>query len=431
MKQIRVLTLPLALWLFCAVLLGCTSSSESPALPADLDTAEEIVATLCSPEFEGRASGSTGGQKAAAYIAGYLESLGLETLFLDTYYQEYGSTIYQPGSLAAQVTLTTAEGELIPLEAGLDYLCSLPRTAVELALPIFTDPEACRDGAGIYFAPDRLSCIQWQQENPGSAAFFCEPVRNGEQTALLSQREGTLLILDSAFSELCAEGASLSIRLSPALSEGAVWNVAALRRGSEGENALVFCAHFDGSGMLGEQLFPSALDNASGTAAMMRIAALVQQAAPDLKNDLIFAAFNGEEVGMDGSQAFAEAVAGQYQTVSVINIDCVGLKEEPILLTAEANGQKLRDALSQLNFSGEVQPSAGSYFSDQISFNRYSNCFPVVFGCSMDTSMEKGHAHTLQDLPSQLDYPLIEDLAAQLAAFAQEHGDDSFRDLAF
>lgn len=392
--------------------------------PADsrAPTVQETVETLSSPDFEGRVSGSGGNARAAAYIADYFESLDLEPCF-ETYCQEYQGPVYQPEEASPQVTLTTAGGETIALKAGTDFLCALPRTDLNLELPVYSDPEACRAGAGIYFAPDRLSCINWLNANPGSAALFCEDVRSGGVSAIYPN-DHALLILDETFSRQLAEGAALTIRINASRSEGTVWNVAALRRGSEGKSALIFGAHFDGSGILGEQLFPSALDNASGTAAIMRIAALVQEQAPQLKNDLIFVAFNSEEVGMAGSKAFAQAVAGRYETVSLINIDCVGLAGETVSLVAGQRGGKLQDALSELPFAGDIQTSDDVYVSDQISFTPYSNCVSVVLGNA--STYLAGHAHTPLDQPQQLDYPLIEDLALQLASFAAGQGDEAF-----
>lgn len=421
MKHSRFLSVLVVVCVFWVFLASCGA-----AQPSSDQSVEELVSTLASPAFEGRISGSTGNQKAAEYIAEYFKEQGLEPYF-ETFYQEYEGPVYRPEQAEPEVILTTAAGETISLKAGEDYFCSLPEMDLNRTLPVFTDPASCQDGAGIYFAPDRLTCLDWLAENPDSIAVFCDAVRDGEVTTISIRKETdrVLLILDQAFSDQLAEGAQLAIKIKASYSEGTLQNVAAVRRGSEGKSALIFSAHFDGSGIFGDQLFPSALDNASGTAAMMRIAALVQQQAPQLKNDLIFVTFNSEEAGMGGAIAFAKEVAAQYETVSLINIDCVGLKGETTYLMAEKRGQPLQEALSGLNFSDGIQASDETYTSDQIQFNGYNNCFPVVFG-NVHTYLEPGNAHSPKDQAEQLDYPLIEELAAQLAGFAAEHGDDDF-----
>lgn len=420
MKHLCSIATAWAAGMLALTLFGCGSV----AAPSD-PSAEELVADLASPAFEGRISGSRGNEKAADYIADYFESQGLDPYF-DAYGQEYQGSVLHPELAQPHLTLTTSAGEQLSLQPGEDFLCSLPEKAVEQNLPLSRDPAACRDGTAIYLAVDRLDGMQWLRENPGQTVAFCEDLQSGTVATPFGRKDGQLLILDLHLSNSLTEGASLSIQIQPAYSQGTVRNIAAVRRGSEGKSALVFSAHFDGSGILGEKLFPSALDNASGTAAMMRIAALVQQKDPQLQNDLIFVAFNSEEVGMDGSEAFAQALADQYETLSLINIDCVGLQGVPILLYAEQNGQSLWAALSALPFGDAVQTSSGSYPSDQRSFVPYRNCSPVVFGGDMQIFRSEGHIHAPLDRTDQLDYPIIEALADQLACFAVEHGDEDF-----
>lgn len=412
--------------LAAACLAGLLLLAVSACTPAPKEiSAEKLVADLTSPAFEGRISGSLGNQKAADYIADFFADQGLAPCF-ETYGQEYQGPVFRPDLVQPQLALIRPSGERIALQPGEDYLCSAPQSAVQQELVLSADPAFCQDGGGIYLAPDRVDAIQWLRENPGQTAAVLEDVRAGTSTNILSRNGSLLLLLDRDLPDLTAEGTALSIQLQPAASQGTVQNIAAVRRGSEGKNALIFGAHFDGSGMLGERLFPSALDNASGTATMMRIAALVQQKAPQLKNDLIFVAFNSEEVGMDGAKAFARAVCGQYETVHLINIDCVGLRGVPVLLSAEPRGQALWEALSALPFSDAIQPSTESYVSDQIQFSPYSNCSSVVFGGDMTIFLQQAHIHTPLDQPEQLDLAVIEELAAQLASFAAASGDQEF-----
>ena len=414
-----------ALLLAAALLLGagtaCTPAEQAPAGP----TVAEILETLTSPEMEGRVSGSTGNQKAAEYIAGVFEAQGLEPLFED-WYQEYEGRVFQPAQAAPELSLTTAEGEVQVLEAGRDFLCSLTREAVELELPVSDDPEACREGGGVYYAPDYLSGVAWLRENPGGAALSLDRVQSGEVITLMANYPGCMLVLDRSFASCLEEGAVLRLEMEPGFSEGTLRNVAAVRRGSEGKNALIFGAHFDGSGMTGSLLFPSALDNASGTAALLRIAAMVQQQDPGLENDLIFVAFNSEENGMNGSAAFAAWAAEQYESVSFINIDSVGLADTPILLMPQERGDALAAALEPLPWAAEVVPVGLSYNSDHQSFVPYQNCGSVCFGCDEMVAQTQGRAHTPQDAADQLDPELIEDLALRLAEFAAEQGDEEF-----
>lgn len=69
-----------------------TESSKQAVLvhaPVKLPTIEETVNTLCSDEFEGRLVGSKGNEMAGEYIGEIFKTIGLDTLFEDSYYQKY------------------------------------------------------------------------------------------------------------------------------------------------------------------------------------------------------------------------------------------------------------------------------------------------------------------------------------------------------
>lgn len=51
------------------------------------ETAKAHLSTLASPAFEGRGTGETGGEKAAAYLASEFKKLGLAGPVNGSYYQ--------------------------------------------------------------------------------------------------------------------------------------------------------------------------------------------------------------------------------------------------------------------------------------------------------------------------------------------------------
>lgn len=67
---------------------------------------------------------------------------------------------------------------------------------------------------------------------------------------------------------------------------------------------IVITAHYDHLGMANGVVFNGADDNASGTAALFSIARYFSSRIP--RNSLIFAAFDAEELGHHGSQAFVK-----------------------------------------------------------------------------------------------------------------------------
>jgi Zn-dependent M28 family amino/carboxypeptidase len=86
---------------------------------------------------------------------------------------------------------------------------------------------------------------------------------------------------------------------------------------------LIVSAHFDHIGVQGGQVFNGADDNASGTAALFALARYFSSHAP--AHSLIFAAFDAEEAGLRGSQAFVKQPPVPLSTMAVdVNMDMIG-----------------------------------------------------------------------------------------------------------
>lgn len=102
----------------------------------------------------------------------------------------------------------------------------------------------------------------------------------------------------------------------------AVKNVVGVLRGTNKNDAVVISAHFDSIGSINSRIIKGALDNASGIAVVIKLAEYIKN-SKRLKKDIIFACFNGEETGLQGSHYFVEHIKGKYTNLYNINIDCV------------------------------------------------------------------------------------------------------------
>lgn len=113
-------------------------------------------------------------------------------------------------------------------------------------------------------------------------------------------------------------------------------NVAALLEAGEGElpGAIVIGAHYDHLGYGGRySLAPEkraphvgADDNASGVAGLLEIARTLAAHRTQLKRDVLFVAFSGEETGVLGSTHFTHlrGDGGMKQIAAMLNLDMVG-----------------------------------------------------------------------------------------------------------
>jgi hypothetical protein len=106
-------------------------------------------------------------------------------------------------------------------------------------------------------------------------------------------------------------------------------NVAAIRPGSDPklkDEYVVFTAHLDhlgiGKPINGDAIYNGAMDNASGIAAMLDVAAILKESGVRLRRSVLFVAVTAEEKGLLGSRFFANApTVAPESIVANINTD--------------------------------------------------------------------------------------------------------------
>lgn len=174
-------------------------------------------------------------------------------------------------------------------------------------------------------------------------------------------------------------------------------NVVAILPGTDPASSaqcIVIGAHYDHLG-LGDQhsLAPNQIgqihhgadDNASGTSAVMEVAAYFTERNPRPRHSIVFVTFAGEELGLLGSSYYAEHPAiPMSATLAMINMDMVGRISNNRLYvggTGTSPGfQKLVEAANQNDSAAhfELSYSASGYgSSDHTSFTLHS--VPVLF----------------------------------------------------
>ena len=108
------------------------------------------------------------------------------------------------------------------------------------------------------------------------------------------------------------------------LKDYRLFNVIAKVEGARHDSCYVFTAHYDHLGNLGRKVYyPGANDNASGTAAIVTLAAYYAKNRPPY--DMYFLSFSGEDANLRGSEFFAEhPVVPLEQIRYLFNIDMIG-----------------------------------------------------------------------------------------------------------
>ena len=194
-----------------------------------------------------------------------------------------------------------------------------------------------------------------------------------------------------------------SVSVSNTVRTSTTNNVIAAIPGSERpEESIIYTAHWDHLGtnpeMPGDNIYNGAADNASGTAALLALAALhAQEPAP--ARSVVFLAVTAEESGLLGSQWYAEnPIFSIPQTVANINMDNMntwGRTRDVVVVgynSSELEHYLEAEAAAQGRYlAPEPTPERGYYYrSDHFNFARVG--VPALYAESGEDNIQHGRA---------------------------------------
>ncbi len=159
-------------------------------------------------------------------------------------------------------------------------------------------------------------------------------------------------------------------------------NVAALLKGNvKSDEYIIYTAHWDHFGINndfeGDSILNGAVDNASGTAALLEIADAFINLPAKQERNVLFLCVTGEEQGLLGSEFYARnPVFPLEKTAAVINIDALNIFGSTLDMTVVGYGNSgldkyAEDLLKKYKryVSPDPTPEKGMYFrSDHFSF---------------------------------------------------------------
>jgi Zn-dependent M28 family amino/carboxypeptidase len=167
---------------------------------------------------------------------------------------------------------------------------------------------------------------------------------------------------------------------------------------------IIYSAHWDHFGIgkpdaKGDSIYNGALDNASGTAALLEVARAFKAMKTKPERTIVFISVTGEEQGLLGSQYYAEhPIYPAAKTLANINIDVINNMGRTKDIQIIGSGQSdLEDYLLQeaktkgRYIAPEAHPEAGEYFrSDHFNFAKVG--IPALTTSSGIDQVEKGKA---------------------------------------
>lgn len=189
-------------------------------------------------------------------------------------------------------------------------------------------------------------------------------------------------------------------------------NVVAVLRGRDPEladQALVIGAHLDHVGRQSPDVyFPGANDNASGAAAVLRLAEAFTRVGVAPRRSVVFVLFAGEESGLVGARYHAEnPVFAAEHTVGMFNLDCVAHGDSIRVGGGESNPAHWRLA-RELDAAGARLMVASTWKgggADATPF--FAAGIPTLYWV---TTSSYTHLHVPSDTPDTLDATLYTEL---------------------
>lgn len=130
-------------------------------------------------------------------------------------------------------------------------------------------------------------------------------------------------------------------------------NIVGYIKGNSSDSAFVLTAHYDHLGTSDGAIFNGADDNASGVAGLLAIMEYFENNPP--RHDLIFAALDAEEMGLQGAKALVADSARVPITMAKLNInlDMISVSDKnELYAVGTAHFPKYKPILEKIEFPG-------------------------------------------------------------------------------
>ena len=314
----------------------------------DVTAARNTIDTLTSSAYWGRGYTKNGMGKAAAFISHTFQAVGLKPM---------GSSFMQPFSYAVntfpgKMELSINGKQLIP---GKDFIV-YPSSSAGKGTANLQEKDSIT-----FIAPAERIVVRLENKLTWSVAQAAEDYTGIQvDKKALNGKPATVTV-------------NIETLVVPAFQASNICGIVPGTR--QPDSMLVFTAHYDHLGGMGEQtFFPGANDNGSGIALLLSLAKYY--GAHPQAYTIAFICFAGEEAGILGSKYFTEHPLIDLSKIRfLINVDMVGTGEKGITvvnatlhpaefsLLNQINDQK--KYLSKINSRGKAANSDHYYFTEK------------------------------------------------------------------
>lgn len=362
------------------------------------------IGYLASDELEGRRTGTAGADGAMDYLVKQYQQLGIGPKGSSGYLQKFeineGLQIDPNTHFSVNNIQLKIEKDFFPLATSASVnISGNPAMALqEKGQPWFTDIKETLEENKNNPHFDIEAWIKKEATtaaSKGATAFILFNTGSVVDNILFNKNDKTeafsipvIYLTQSGLQNFTDPSATLHIQLKVKIVEKKrpASNVAAFINNGAA-NTVVIGAHYDHLGFnedknaldTGYVIHNGADDNASGTAALLEIARLLQQKSP-AHNNYLFLHFSGEELGLLGSKYWIENPTMSGSINYMLNMDMVGRYDTSHKLTVGGYGtsSKWSNIWKSISTPLIVKfDSTGSGPSDHASFYRAG--IPVQF----------------------------------------------------
>ncbi len=321
--------------------------------------AHKIIDTLASPHLGGRGYVDNGNQRAAMYLNNQFKKLGLVP-FGKSFEQKFD---YPVNTFPTPYTVSVNDNLAI---AGADYIvmpvtCTTSGTfpVVRFDRTILMDTNMVKDfftkdysnsfvliddsGAANIKEKEIWESLKLNRFKAKGIIYLCDKLTE----------ETSETVSDFAFLEALRNGPfkyattiTLDIK-NKLIPNFPTQNLIGYIKGNvKPDSFIVFTAHYDHLGKMGQIYFPGANDNASGIAMLLSLARYYTEHKDSLRYSVAFMAFSGEEIALLGSKYYTEHPLFPLPNIRfLINMDIMGTGDEGITVV---NGTVFKSAFDDL-----------------------------------------------------------------------------------
>ncbi len=425
----------LILLLFCIPFVGI----------AQVETAKATVKKLCSSDFHGRGYVNGGDSLAANFIANAFQQAGCQPLDKNSFFQAFD---FKVNTFPNRISLTINGKQLV---AGNEFVVA-PNSGADIAhaqqLVEVTPSEVANPKL---FKNKLFQLSQGKSDRSSSkkgfAFLFFESKMRGDTLKMAREMMANLRasypIIEVVTTKFTwsVEQAQERFPLFQVQANAVDWSsqnwtigyvvdakvinhtarnvLAYVPAKKKSKKYIVFTAHYDHLGRMGQQtFFPGGNDNASGIAMLLELANYYAKNPSDV--NVVFIAFAGEEVGLLGSKFFVENPLIPLEKIRFLfNLDIMGSGEEGVTIVNATLFPKEFQQLQACNVTNQfllkIASRGPAANSDHYFFTEKG--VPAFF---MYTMGPNKHYHDVDDSFENLSFEKFNSIYQLLIAFTAE-----------